>query len=126
MSPARAVVLTLAATLSVACTPIYWLGVRLFYEKVEIPSERVALDIGYDPTNPGDHKRQLDLYTPEGDDWPTVVFVHGGGWTWGDRAQRFGGEDGRRRAVLTGEKSAPPALAWPAPPTRHGRRRRRI
>jgi len=66
---------------------------RIYYDKVEIPRERVALNIGYDPEDPTDHKRQLDLFTPEGRAWPTVVFIHGGGWAWGDRSQRFGGED---------------------------------
>jgi acetyl esterase/lipase len=77
----------------VGCAPLHWLGMRLFYEQVEIPSDRITLNIGYDPSAPADHKRQLDLYRPGGRDWPTVVFIHGGGWTWGDRAQEFGGAD---------------------------------
>jgi acetyl esterase/lipase len=51
------------------------------------------MNIGYDATAPNDHKRQLDLYVPERGQWATVVFLHGGGWAWGDRAQRFGGSD---------------------------------
>ena len=93
MSATRALLPIAAAVLSVSCAPIYWLGVRLFYDRVDLPPERVVLNIGYSPENPDDHKRQLDLYLPEGEGWPTVVFVHGGGWTWGDRSQRFGGED---------------------------------
>ena len=45
------------------------------------------------PAAPDDPKRQLDLYLPGGRDFPTVVFVHGGGWAWGDRTQSFGGAD---------------------------------
>lgn len=87
-----ALVVTALLTLP-ACAPAYWLGMRIYYEKADIPPDRVSMNIGYDPTAPDDHKRQLDLYTPLGRDWPTVVFIHGGGWAWGDRSQRFGGED---------------------------------
>jgi acetyl esterase/lipase len=93
VSAARALLVAAVAALSVSCAPVYWVGVRLFYSRVDIPPERVVLNIGYDPENPNDHKRQLDLYLPDGEGWPTVVYVHGGGWTWGDRSQRFGGDD---------------------------------
>jgi acetyl esterase/lipase len=76
-----------------ACAPVYWLGMKVYYDKVEIPPDRVTMNIGYDATAPDDHKRQLDLFVPEGAQWATVVFLHGGGWAWGDRAQRFGGGD---------------------------------
>jgi acetyl esterase/lipase len=66
---------------------------RVLYDKVEIPRDRVTMNIGYDPAALDDHKRQLDLYLPEGRGWPTVIFIHGGGWAWGDRAQTFGGQD---------------------------------
>jgi len=34
----------------------------------------------------GLYKHQLDLYLPDGQDgFPLLVFVHGGGWRWGDR-----------------------------------------
>lgn len=86
-------VVVLCAVVASACAPVYWIAMRLYYDKVEIPAGRVAMNVGYDASAPGDHKRQLDLFLPEGRDWPTVVFVHGGGWAWGDRAQKFGGED---------------------------------
>ena len=41
------------------------------------------LDIPYVPA--GGHKQQLDLYVPEGQGFPTVLFVHGGSLTQGDR-----------------------------------------
>lgn len=83
----------LLVLVSASCAPIQWLGIRIFYDKVDLPRDRVTMNIGYDPEDPRDHKRQLDLYRPVGRDWPTVVFIHGGGWAWGDRSQRFGGED---------------------------------
>jgi arylformamidase len=77
---------------SQACAPVYWLGARLLYEKAPAPPS-VQLALSYDPAAPDDPKRQLDLYLPAGRDFPTVVFVHGGGWAWGDRTQSFGGAD---------------------------------
>lgn len=74
------------------CAPVYWLGARALYDKVP-PPPTVLLDVSYDPAAPDDPKRQLDLYLPDQRDFPTVVFVHGGGWAWGDRTQRFGGAD---------------------------------
>lgn len=75
-----------------ACAPVYWLGVTLFYDKAPSPTAE-QLAVPYDATAPADPKRQLDLYLPAGRDFPTVVFVHGGGWAWGDRTQNFGGAD---------------------------------
>jgi arylformamidase len=87
--------LTLALACALAlqgCAPVYWLGARLLYDKAPAPPS-VELAVPYDPAAPADPKRQLDLYLPGGRDFPLVVFVHGGGWAWGDRTQRFGGAD---------------------------------
>jgi acetyl esterase/lipase len=89
----RVLLIAIVASWSASCAPVYWLGMKLYYVKVPMPAERVEMNIGYDASAPTDHKRQLDLYLPEGRDWPTVVFVHGGGWAWGDRSQKFGGAD---------------------------------
>jgi arylformamidase len=89
----RLVVMLAGFMFSAACAPVHWLGIRIYYHKVSIPAHRLSMNIGYDAQDRTDHKRQLDLYTPEGRGWPTVVFIHGGGWAWGDRAQRFGGAD---------------------------------
>ena len=82
----------LSLLLLTGCAPAYWLGTKLYYREAELHSA-VEMNIGYDPAALDDHKRQLDLYVPDGRDWPTIVFLHGGGWAWGDRAQRFGGAD---------------------------------
>jgi acetyl esterase/lipase len=74
------------------CGPAYWLGARVLYDKAPAPPT-VQLAVSYDPSAPDDPKRQLDLYLPGTRDGPTVVFVHGGGWAWGDRTQSFGGAD---------------------------------
>jgi acetyl esterase/lipase len=70
------------------------------YEEVELPDGQVMRDVPYrngDGAHPEKHR--LDLFLPPSDGdgggapWPVVVFVHGGGWTSGDRALRFGGAD---------------------------------
>jgi acetyl esterase/lipase len=81
-----------AAITSQGCALTYWLGARLFYDRAPAPPA-VELNVAYDATAPDDPKRQLDLYLPGGRDFPTVVFLHGGGWAWGDRTQSFGGAD---------------------------------
>jgi acetyl esterase/lipase len=35
----------------------------------------------------------LDLFLPDGKNWPVLVFVHGGGWDTGDKQLRVGGAD---------------------------------
>ncbi|MEP7118448.1 MAG: alpha/beta hydrolase [Acidobacteriota bacterium] len=96
MRRGRALGCLIAALASVlasqACAPVYWMGAKLLYEKAPNPPS-VQLGVSYDPSAPDDPKRQLDLYLPAGRDFPMVVFVHGGGWAWGDRRQSFGGAD---------------------------------
>ena len=88
----RLVALLLAAVCCQGCAPAYWVGARLLYDTAPNPPS-VTLDVSYDPAAPDDPKRQLDLYLPGGRNFLTVVFVHGGGWAWGDRTQAFGGAD---------------------------------
>lgn len=63
-------------------------GAALDYDRADWPEERARLDLAY-RAGPDfdDEKHRLDLYLPaEGEaGWPTLVFVHGGGWTSGDR-----------------------------------------
>jgi acetyl esterase/lipase len=75
------------------------------YRKVELPAERVMLDLPYRSDAEADpEKHRLDLFLPEAGEgagapgavkaaWPVLVFVHGGGWTSGDRSLRAGGRD---------------------------------
>ena len=46
---------------------------------------RAELDLAYVPG--GQHKQQLDLYTPTAEGFPTLLFVHGGSLTSGDRKE---------------------------------------
>ncbi len=85
-------IVALAVTVLQACAPAYWVGAKLVYNRAPNPP-RVQLDVPYDVNATADPKRQLDLYLPAERGFATVVFVHGGGWAWGDRKQSFGGAD---------------------------------
>ncbi len=64
------------------------LGAAIDYRHADWPSDRVVLDVPYrNGPDFDDAKHRLDLFLPEAGrtDWPTLVFVHGGGWTHGDR-----------------------------------------
>jgi acetyl esterase/lipase len=97
--PTRALVATLALLpASSGCfAAATWLAMPFLYERAELPSERVLRDIAYRSDAGADPaKHRLDLFLPEPSDagpWPVLVFVHGGGWTRGDRAERVAGRD---------------------------------
>src|SRR5690606_35188130 len=47
----------------------------------------------FDGPTERDEKTRLDLFFPAGSGWPVMVFVHGGGWSSGDKDLRVGGRD---------------------------------
>jgi len=67
-------------------------GIILFYRKVALPEAQVRKDIVYreGSTLP---KHRLDLFLPTGTNWPVLIFIHGGGWTKGDKDLIAGGAD---------------------------------
>ena len=73
--------------------PVYYLAMPFVYRETTLPDERTITNIAYDASAPADAKRQLDLFLPSAADFSTVVFVHGGGWTSGDRTLTVGGAD---------------------------------
>ena len=89
----RIVICVICVICGSACAPVRWVGIQLFYDKADLPPNQILKNVAYDPSAPDDPKRQLDVFMPAGRDWPMVVFIHGGGWTWGDRLQKFGGAD---------------------------------
>ena len=88
----------LAAGLSVAlagCGVILKTAVDIVYEYADLPDENTVRDLPY--RSDGDPKHRFNLFLPLADSaragTPTVVFVHGGGWTEGDKDLVYGGED---------------------------------
>ena len=75
------------------CTSVVQrVGISVLYKRADWPEARVRRDIPYcEGSNLA--KQRLDLFLPKGHDWPVFIFVHGGGWTTGDKALRVGGAD---------------------------------
>ncbi len=88
----RIALVAVCVALVSACNPIYFVGIKFFYKKADLPSNQILHNAYYDPLGTPT-KRQLDLYMPTGTHWPVVVFVHGGAWTQGDRSLKIGGAD---------------------------------
>jgi acetyl esterase/lipase len=73
---------------------VYRVGVPFFYRRADLPDAQIVHDVRYwDEPGSDSKKNLLDLFTPKGTGWPVLVFVHGGGWTSGDKALRAGGAD---------------------------------
>jgi acetyl esterase/lipase len=67
-------------------------GMAILYQRTEWPEEQIRRDIPYREGSL-DPKHRLDLYLPHGNDWPIMVFIHGGGLNSGDKALRVCGND---------------------------------
>lgn len=70
----------------------------------------------------GGHKQQLDLYVPDGRDFPTLLLIHGGSLTSGDRkdtSEPYGkiAESFAREGIACAAMSYRlfPTVDWPAP-----------
>ncbi len=83
-----------AATTAGGCAVVYRVGAEILYHEETLPASRTVADVAYwdDPAADAE-KHRLDLYLPVGEGWPTVVFIHGGGWRTGDKNLSVGGAD---------------------------------
>jgi len=76
------------------CGIVYYAGMPLVYDKAASDSvTEYADEVYFDGPDGADDKTRLDLFFPDGEGWPLVVFAHGGGWTEGDKNLRVGGKD---------------------------------
>lgn len=98
--------LAVASALLVGCAgTLETLRAAYEFESAALPAEQMSLDRPYREDADADpDKHALDLFLPKAADgrsstgersegWPTIVFVHGGGWTHGDRAYGLFGID---------------------------------
>ena len=104
------------------CAVLERAGIALFYKRADLSETQVRYDIPYleGSTSP---KQRLDLFVAQGHNNPVFVFVHGGGWTKGDKSLRVGGADvygniGRfyaARGIMTAVISyrLQPSVRWP-------------
>lgn len=88
------VVIALALATSACTAVVYRIGVPIFYRAAELPAAQIVREVPYwdDPAADA-RKHRLDLFLPTGTGWPVLVFIHGGGWTSGDKGLRVGGAD---------------------------------
>jgi acetyl esterase/lipase len=70
----------------------YWVVMRLFYVEAPLPDAQIIRNQPYGK-GPPDPKHRFDLFLPARGGFPMAVFVHGGGWTEGDKDLRVGGAD---------------------------------
>lgn len=78
------------------CQPALWVGMQFVYDEAALPEDQVEKNLAYVEGPEADpQKHRLDLFLPDSSEtgWPTVVFVHGGGWTEGDKDLRVGYQD---------------------------------
>lgn len=70
------------------------IGMKFIFKKTEYPEERVYRSLPYWDGDDVDPKRNtLDLFVPEGENWPVLVFAYGGGWMTGEKGLKIGGAD---------------------------------
>jgi acetyl esterase/lipase len=70
------------------------IGAAMAYQGVTLPDQQILRDLPYRADAGADpEKHRLDLFLPTRGTgaFPTLIFVHGGGWTHGDRNSGFGG-----------------------------------
>jgi arylformamidase len=67
-------------------------GMKALYRAVRLATGRILRDLNYCEGS-SDPKHCLDLFLPEGTDWPILIFIHGGGLDAGDKNLRVHGED---------------------------------
>lgn len=121
----RALFLVVALFASGCTEAVYRIGIPILYRRADLPERQIVRNLRYAEGPDSDPKKNLlDLYLPTGTGWPVLVFIHGGGWTSGDKDLRAGGADiygniGRFYAahgigVAVISYRLQPGVAWPA------------
>jgi acetyl esterase/lipase len=64
----------------------------VLYKSATLENGQVFIDVPYREGS-SDRKHRLDLFLPEGANWPVLIFIHGGGLASGDKSFRVSGED---------------------------------
>ncbi len=81
------------ALLAGGCALTERAGIGLFYRNTPLPQQQKVENIAYTARDDPDPQHRLDLYLPKGTNWPVLIFVHGGGWTSGDKNLSVAGAD---------------------------------
>ncbi len=77
------------------CAAVQRAGMAVLYKKTDLPPAQVKQNLSYANETPGNssNHHRLDLFLPQGTNWPVLIFVHGGGWEAGDKSLRVSGAD---------------------------------
>lgn len=76
------------------CSSVERLGMRILFEPTPWPEGSILEDVVYVEGESADGaKQRLDYFMPEGEGWPSLIFVHGGSWRWGDKDLLVGGRE---------------------------------
>jgi len=90
----RLLLLALLASVACGCSAVTAVGIKFLYRRVDLPAAQIVPNLCYLPApNCDTNKHRLDLYLPNANDWPVIVFIHGGGWDEGDKNLEVGGKD---------------------------------
>ncbi|MBW8868232.1 MAG: alpha/beta hydrolase, partial [Acidobacteria bacterium] len=82
----------MAALFEAGCGVVYRAGIKLYYKPASIAADRVVRDVPY-VAGSNDPRQRLNLFKPGQQNFPVVIFIHGGNWDSGDKDYRFGGQD---------------------------------
>jgi acetyl esterase/lipase len=95
----------------------YWLAIRVLYVEAPLPDAQIVRNQPYGKGAP-DPKHRFDLYLPARRGFPIAIFVHGGGWTEGDKDTRVGGADiyGNIGRFLAGHGIGTAVISYPLLP----------
>jgi acetyl esterase/lipase len=74
------------------CAIVEHVGISFLYTEAKLPPNQIVRDVSYH-RGAASATHQLDLFMPEGQHWPVLIFVHGGGWTSGDKGLTVGAAD---------------------------------
>jgi acetyl esterase/lipase len=119
-----AVAFCLTLTASGCTEAVYRIGIPILYRRADLPEAQIVRDVRYwNGAGSDPEKNLLDLFLPTGSGWPVLVFIHGGGWTSGDKSLRAGGADiygnigrfyaSRGIGVAVISYRLQPKVAWP-------------
>ena len=76
------------------CAVAKRVGIGLLYQRSNLPQNQVVENLSYREQAAGSApEKQLNLFLPNGTNWPVLVFVHGGNWDSGSKDLKVGGAD---------------------------------
>ena len=90
----KSLLTVLILALLTGCSPVVRVGLKPFYDPVAPSGVTIHEDLAYvagEEAHPDKHR--LDLFVPEQESWPLLVFVHGGSFLKGDKDVVVGGYD---------------------------------